>query len=46
MGKLILLLIVFAAGYLWGDVALSLAIDMWNNAAESARPKLENVIWP
>jgi len=43
MGKLILLLAVFAAGYLWGDVALSLTIDVWQDLAETARPQLENL---
>jgi len=43
MGKLILLLAVFAAGYLWGDVALSLTIDVWQDLAEAARPRLENL---
>jgi hypothetical protein len=43
MGKVLLLLAVFAAGYLWGDVALSLAIDTWQDLAEAARPKLENL---
>ena len=43
MGKVLLLLAVFAAGYLWGDVALSLAIDAWQDLAEAARPKLENL---
>ena len=44
MGKVLLLLAVFAAGYLWGDVALSFAIDVWQDAAEAARPKLEEVM--
>ena len=43
MGKLILLLAVFAAGYLWGDAALSLTIDVWQGLAEAARPQLENL---
>ena len=44
MGKLFLLLAVFAAGYLWGDQALSFAIDVWQEAAEAARPKLAEII--
>jgi len=44
MGKVLLLLAVFAAGYLWGDQALSFAIDVWQDAAEAARPKLEEVM--
>ncbi|MEC8977632.1 MAG: hypothetical protein VYC40_01815 [Pseudomonadota bacterium] len=43
MGKLVVLIAVFAAGYLWGDIALSLAIDAWQDLAEAARPKLENL---
>mgnify|MGYP001187389811 FL=1 len=43
MGKLFLLLAVFTAGYFWGDVALSFAIDAWQDLAEAARPKLENL---
>ena len=43
MGKLILLLAAFAAGYLWGDAALSLTIDVWQDLAEAARPQLENI---
>ena len=43
MGKLVVLIAVFAAGYLWGDIALSLAIDVWQDLAEAARPKLENL---
>ena len=43
MGKVFLLLAVFTAGYLWGDIALSFAIDAWQDLAEAARPKLENL---
>ena len=43
MGKLLLLLAVFTAGYLWGDQALSLAIDVWQDLAEAARPNMENL---
>jgi hypothetical protein len=43
MGKLLMIIAVFAAGYLWGDQALSLAIDTWQDLAEAARPKLENL---
>ena len=44
MGKVLLLIAVFMAGYLWGDQALSFAIDVWQDAAEQARPKLEEVM--
>ena len=44
MGKLLLLLAVFAAGYLWGDVAHSFAIEVWQDAAEAARTKLEEAM--
>jgi len=44
MGKVFLLLAVFAAGYLWGDIALSFAIDVWQDVAESARPKLDKAM--
>jgi|TARA_R110000765_G_scaffold403722_1_gene499805 hypothetical protein len=43
MGKLLLLLAVFAAGYLWGDIALPIAIDIWQDLAEASRIKLENL---
>jgi len=43
MGKLLMLVAVFAAGYLWGDVALTHAIDLWQNMSEASRIKLENL---
>jgi len=43
VGKLLTLLAVFAAGYLWGDVALSLAIEVWQDIIGYAKPKLEEV---
>ena len=43
MGKLLMIIAVFAAGYLCGDQAPSLAIDTWQDLAEAARPKLENL---
>lgn len=43
MGKVLLLLAVFAAGYLWGDVALTHAIDLWQDLSEASRIKLENL---
>ena len=41
MGKLLTLVAVFAAGYLWGDQAMALAIDAWQELAEASRIKLE-----
>ena len=43
MGKLLMLVAVFAAGYLWGDVALTQAIDLWQDLSEASRIKLENL---
>jgi|TARA_R110002074_G_scaffold171248_1_gene333668 hypothetical protein len=43
MGRALLLLAVFAAGYFWGDLALSLATDVWQDLAEVARPKFEEL---
>ncbi len=34
-------LAVFTAGYLWGDVALTHAIDLWQDLSEASRIKLE-----
>ena len=42
MGKLLMLLAVFTAGYLWGDIALAHAIDLWQDLSETSRIKLEN----
>ena len=43
MGKVLLFLVVFAAGYLWGDVALSYVIEGWQEASEAARFKFEEI---
>ena len=43
MGKLIMLVAVFTAGYLWGDVALTHVIDLWQDLSEGSRIKLENL---
>ena len=43
MGKLFMLVAVFVAGYLWGDVALTHTIDLWQDLSEASRIKLENL---
>ena len=43
MGKVLLLLAVFAAGYLWGDQALSFVIEVWHEASEASRFKFEEL---
>tara|TARA_R110002110_G_scaffold134873_2_gene318580 strand:+ start:309 stop:434 length:126 start_codon:yes stop_codon:yes gene_type:complete len=39
-----MLFAIFMAGYLWGEPALELAVQVWQDMSEAARPKLENVI--
>ena len=39
MSKVLTLLAIFVAGYLWGDQALAFAVDTWQAVAEAARPK-------
>ena len=43
MGKVLIFLAFFAAGYLWGDVALSYVIEGWQEASEAARFKFEEL---
>ena len=43
MGKVLLLLAVFTAGYLWGDQALSFVIEAWQEASEASRFKFEEL---
>ena len=44
MGKALLLLAVLVAGYIWGAEVLSFVIDVWQETAEAARPKFEEVM--
>ena len=44
MGKVILLLAVFLAGYIWGAEVLSFAVDVWQDTTEAARPKFEEIM--
>ena len=39
MGKILLMLVVFTAGYLWGDIALALVIDVWRDLDDTAWAK-------
>ena len=43
MGKVLLLLAVFTAGYFWGDIALAHAIDAWQVLSEASRIKFEEL---
>ena len=43
MGKLLTLLAVFTAGYFWGDIALTYAIDLWQVLSEASRIKFEEL---
>ena len=43
MGKLVTLLAVFAAGYLWGDQVLLFVMEAWQEASEASRFKFEEL---
>ena len=43
MGKVLMLLAVFTAGYLWGDQALSFVVEAWQEASEASRFKFEEL---
>jgi len=41
--RLLTLLTVFVAGYLWGDQALSFVMEAWQEASEASRFKFEEL---
>jgi len=44
IGRLLFLGAVFLVGYLWGAEIINFVVEAWIDAAEAARPKLEEVI--
>lgn len=40
MGKLLLLIAIFLAGWLWGDIAVAHALEAWNGLCTAASTKM------
>tara|TARA_Y100001938_G_C7936890_1_gene352236 strand:+ start:545 stop:676 length:132 start_codon:yes stop_codon:yes gene_type:complete len=40
MGKLFLLIAIFLAGWLWGDIAVAHALEVWNGLCTAASTKM------
>tara|TARA_R110001583_G_scaffold94537_2_gene238129 strand:- start:365 stop:511 length:147 start_codon:yes stop_codon:yes gene_type:complete len=44
IGRLLTLALAVLVGHFWGAEIINFAIDVWQDAAETARPKLEEVM--
>ncbi len=44
IGRLLTLALAVLVGHFWGAEIINFAIDVWQDAAEAARPKLEEVM--
>ncbi len=44
IGRLLTLAVAVLVGHFWGAEIINFVIDVWQDAAEAARPKLEEVM--